>query len=68
MERYYPGKIVQIKYKRYDEYNITNLDGNDWNWGADCFVGAINNCKPEYVGNTLEEVYNIIKEENANED
>lgn len=68
MEKYYPGKIVQIKHKAYNEYNITNLDGWDWNWGADCFVGAVINCKPEYVGKTLEEVYNIIKEENANED
>lgn len=69
MQRYYPNKIVRIeeRSKYSDAYFVTSLDSSDWGWSANCFAGAVANCKPEYVGKTLIEALGMIREENENE-
>jgi hypothetical protein len=69
MQRYYANRIVRItrKSRTINAYDVTQLDNNNWGWSANCFVGAVVNCKPEYVGKTLQEVLDMIREENANE-
>lgn len=62
MKRNYPNRIVEITDKSGNEYSISNLDGHDWSWSDDCFVGCIENCKEEYVGTTMQNIIELIKE------
>lgn len=61
MERFYPNRIVKIK-SAGSSYRVSNLDDNNWAWSENCFVGVIQNCKEEYVGKTIQEVIELIKE------
>lgn len=63
--RGYLNKIVRITY--IDEVNdckVTDLDGHDWWWDTDCFVGVVEGADDRFVGKTPEEIEEMIKEIN----
>ena len=61
MHRYYSNRIVKLEDKWRSTFYVSNLDGCDWNWTADCFVGVVKNTNDNFIGLTPEA---FMKEEN----
>ena len=66
MQEKYANRIVRIK-SNFSAYDISNLDGCGWSWSDNCFAGVVNNCREEFVGKTMQEIADLFREENINE-
>jgi hypothetical protein len=67
MKKYYPDKIVKIRNRCDDDYSISGLDGHNWSWSNNVFVGVLRGVTDAHIGKTLKELGCKVKEETAHE-
>jgi hypothetical protein len=67
MKRYYPDRIVKIRDKSRSDVVISSLDGHNWSWSDNVFVGVIRGVTDAHIGKKIQELGCKVKEETAHE-
>lgn len=62
MQCYYAGRIVRVLNIGWGSIGITSLDGRNYSWSPNCFKGIVRGGIEEFVGMTLKEASNYLKE------